>query len=361
MSAGRGRFYEDFVPGQRLRHAAPRTLTVGDAALYTALSGDRRPLHASRPFAQALGRPRESLHDLLVFHAVFGKSVADISLNAVANLGYADGRFLRPVYEGETLSAESEVLGTREVASGRAGIVWVRTRGLDDEGRTVLSYCRWVMVEKREPERPCGGMGAPILRTRVPVGELVVPEPLTLARLEEVAWALGERVRFADDLAPGERIDHPGATTIEDAEHQLATRLYQNDARVHFDAVRMAATRFGRRLVFGGHVMSVAWALAHDGLEGVLAILAINGGAHLGPTFGGDTLVAGTEVLEVAALPGRDDLAAVRLRLLAAKQAHAPFPWPTQGGAAGDCAAEHDTRLVLDLELWVLMPSRRLP
>src|SRR4051794_15671089 len=96
--ASRGNFFEDFKPGQVMHHPIPRTLTDGDVALYIALTGDRRPIHCAATFARSLGLPRESVHDLLVFHMIFGKSVDDVSINAVANLGYADVRFLRPVF-----------------------------------------------------------------------------------------------------------------------------------------------------------------------------------------------------------------------------------------------------------------------
>ena len=74
----------------------------------------------------------------------------DISHNATANLGYADVRFLRPVYPGDTLVAESEIIGLREVSSGDAGVVYVRTRGTNQKGQEVLSFVRWVMVPKRD-------------------------------------------------------------------------------------------------------------------------------------------------------------------------------------------------------------------
>ncbi|NIV37446.1 MAG: hypothetical protein GWN58_50920, partial [Anaerolineae bacterium] len=83
-------------------HAIPRTLTAGDVALYTALTGSRFTLHCASPFAHRLGFPDTPVDDLLAFHVVFGKTVPDISLNAVANLGYADVRFVQPVYVGDT-------------------------------------------------------------------------------------------------------------------------------------------------------------------------------------------------------------------------------------------------------------------
>src|SRR5687768_15739267 len=130
-----GRWFEDFAPGMRLRHATPRTIHGGDLSTYIALTGDRRPLHSSTEFAQSLGYAREVVHELLAFHIVFGKTVPDVSLNAIANLGYADVRFLRPVYPGDTLRAETEVIGVRETSDRKSGVVTVTTRGLNQKER----------------------------------------------------------------------------------------------------------------------------------------------------------------------------------------------------------------------------------
>src|SRR5829696_6272807 len=116
-----GNFFEDFRLGQTIRHATPRTVTAGDVALYTALFGSRFAPQSSHPFATAIGYPASPLDDLLVFHIVFGKTVPDLSLNAVANLGYADCRFLRAVYPGDTLTAASEVIGLKENSSRKTG------------------------------------------------------------------------------------------------------------------------------------------------------------------------------------------------------------------------------------------------
>ena len=106
-----GNFFEDFRIGQVIRHATPRTVTVGDVALYTGLFGARFAVQSSDAFATAIGYPRAPIDDLLVFHIVFGKTVPDVSLNAVANLGYAGCYFRTPVYPGDTLTALSEVIG----------------------------------------------------------------------------------------------------------------------------------------------------------------------------------------------------------------------------------------------------------
>jgi 2-methylfumaryl-CoA hydratase len=145
-----GNFFEDFHLGQVIEHIGGRTLTEGDNALYVALTGDRYPLYSDAEFARSLGYRRELINDLLVFHIVFGKTVPDISRNAVANLGYADVRWLAPVYAGDTLRVRSTVIGLKENSNGKSGNVYVRTEGVNQEGSPVLHYCRWVMVHKRD-------------------------------------------------------------------------------------------------------------------------------------------------------------------------------------------------------------------
>src|SRR3954466_3899379 len=138
-----GNFFEDFRLGQIIRHATPRTVTHGDVALYNAIFGARFPLQSSDVFAYAIGYPQSPLDDLLVFHMVFGKTVPDISLNAVANLGYAAGRYLAPVYPGDTLHAVSEVIGLKENSNRKTGLVFVRSTGRKQDGSIVLEYVRW--------------------------------------------------------------------------------------------------------------------------------------------------------------------------------------------------------------------------
>ncbi|MBI4507994.1 MAG: MaoC family dehydratase [Deltaproteobacteria bacterium] len=356
--ASRGFFFEDFHKGQLLRHPIPRTVTEGDLALYIALTGDRRPLHCSATFAQALGFARETLHDWLAFHFVFGKTVGQVSLNAVANLGYADGRFLCPVHVGDTLHSESEVLGTRELSSGKAGIVWVRTRGMNQHGQEVIRYCRWVMVEKRDPSKPTGARDAPELPKCVPAAELRAPSELDMRRFADVGWATGGAAAW-EDYQVGERIDHVDGMTIDESDHTSATRLYQNTARVHFNLHQMAGSRFGRRLIYGGHVISVASSLAFNGLENALHVLALNSGMHANPTFAGDTIYAWTEITEKAEITGRDDVGAIRTLLCAVKNVDPtaePVPRRVKNEKGEDVP---DPRLVLELDLWLLMPRKK--
>lgn len=357
--AGRagGHFFEDFRVGMVLRHPTPRTVHGGDLSLYIGLYGDRRPLHSSTEFALSLGFGREVVHDLLVFHLVFGKSVGDVSQNAVANLGYADVRFVRAVYPGDTLRAQSEVIGLREASSGKAGVVWVTTRGFNQKDQEVLRFTRWVLVEKRDAKARPPEPVVPVLPTQVAAAELPIPPELNLERFDDLEWATGGGARV-EDYQVGQRIVHAGGMTIEEADHGLATRMYQNTARVHFDGHAMASSRFGRRLVYGGHVISVAHALAHDGLENAIRIAAWNAGAHANPTFAGDTIYAWSEVLERAdeVAPG---LGALRLRLVAVKNVDpARESVPLEVAGEGGKKTYHPN-VVLDLDHWSLIPRRR--
>jgi 2-methylfumaryl-CoA hydratase len=359
MKATTGNYFEDFRVGMRLQHPVPRTIHGGDLSTYIALTGDRRPTASSTEFARSLGLAREAAHDLLAFHVVFGKTVGDVSQNAVANLGYAKVLFRRPVYPGDTLMAESEVVGLRQLSSGKAGIVYVHSRGFNQKGQEVLSFYRWVMVDKRDPAAAAPETHVPELPDHVPAAELPVPGSLNLQRFPDLAWATGGR-HLWDDYQVGERIHHLAGMTLDEADHTQATRLYQNTAKVHFDLHKMKESRFGRRLVYGGHVMSVCYALAYNGLENLLTMAAWNGGTHANPTFAGDTLYAWTDVLDRAELPGRTDLGALRLRLVGVKNAD-PSREEVGFEIAGDDPKKvvYDPRVVLVLDYWGLIPRAR--
>jgi 2-methylfumaryl-CoA hydratase len=343
----RGNFFEDFQLGQTIRHATPRTITLGDVALYNGLFGPRFAVQSSDDFAQKIGYPRSPLDDLLVFHVVFGKTVADISLNAVANLGYADCRYLKSIFPGATLTAVSEVIGLRENSNKKTGIVYVRSRGLDETGDAVLDFARWVMVRKRDETAAAPAEKVPDLP------ESVEPEQLGGAcpKINTAAYdtiLAGSAHRFAD-YKVGDKIDHIDGITVEEAEHQIATRLYQNTARIHFNQFAESKGRFGRRLIYGGHAISLARALSFNGLANAFHVAAINAGRHVAPLFAGDTVFAWSEVLATADIPNRKDVGALRLRTIATTDRPCP-DFPLKGDDA------YDPAVILDLDYWVMMP-----
>ncbi len=345
-----GNFFEDFYLGQQLVHATPRTVTDGDVSMYTALFGSRFAATSSAPFAASVGLDRMPIDSLLAFHVVFGKTVPDVSLNAIANLGYANGRFGAPVFAGDTLSTTSTVIGLRQNKDGRTGVVYVRSVGTNQRDEVVVDYVRWVMVRKRDRDAPAPDAHVPELPDAVAAGELICP--YTIAPGAYDTPRAGSTFLW-DDYAVGERIDHVDAMTIEEAEHMMAARLYQNTAKVHFNLHTEREGRFGKRIVYGGHVISLARALSFNGLGNALSIAAINGGRHTNPSFAGDTIYAWSEVLGRDELPGRTDVGTLRVRTVATKdRACHDFPYKDDSGT-------YDPTVVLDFDYTVFMPRRQ--
>lgn len=336
-----GRFFEDYAVGQMIHHAVPRTVKMGERALYHMLYPARHALYSSDQFAQGCGLPFSPLDDMIAFHIVFGKTVPDVSLNAVANLGYAQGRWITPVWPGDTLRSVSEVIGVKQNSNGKTGVVWVRTTGLNQHDETVLDYVRWVMVRKRDPEAPAPETVVPDLPAAVAPEDLVVPKGLDFSTYDFTL--AGEPHRWGD-YAIGEQIDHVDGVTIEEAEHMMATRLWQNTAKVHFD---ISARPDGSRLIYGGHVISTARALSFNGLANAQMVVGLNAGAHANPCLAGDTVRAWSEVLDKAetSAPG---VGALRLRLVATKGG-APFELKGDDG-------KYLPHVLLDLDYWALMP-----
>ncbi len=344
-----GNYFEDFSLGQIIRHATPRTVTSGDVSLYSALYGMRFALQSSDVFAEKSGLKRSPVDDLLVFHIVFGKTVPDISINAVANLGYADCRFLAPVFTGDTLSATSRVIGLKENSNGRTGNVYVRTCGVNQHGEDVLEYVRWVMINKRDAASPPVDTVIPDLPEFVAAESLTVPRGLKYQDYDTISSGSDF---FWQDYEVGEKISHVDGMTVEAADHMLATRLYQNTAKVHFNLHAMKDGRLGERIVYGGHVISLARALSFNGLGNAQNILAINAGRHVNPCIAGDTIYAWSEILDKAEIPGRNDVAALRCRFVACKdKTPETFPHKTEDG-------KYHPAVLLDLDLWLLVPGR---
>jgi 2-methylfumaryl-CoA hydratase len=344
-----GRFFEDFRLGEMIDHATPRTVTAADAVLYLALTGSRFAPQSAATVAAANGLDASPIDELLAFHIVFGKTVPDISLNAVANLGYAEGRFHRLVMPGDTLLARSEVIGLKETSSGKTGIAYVRTTGIDQLDRLVVDYCRWVMVNKRDPASPPPEPVVPDLNPVVPAADLAVPRGLGALTLDPVVS--GSPFTF-EDYAIGERIDHVDGMGIMESEHRLATRLYQNTARVHFNDHAERSGRLGAVIVYGGVVISLARALSFNGLGNLWHLLAINAGTHANPAKAGDTVFAWSEVLDKVRLADRDDCAALRLRLVATRNRPChDFPLKGEDG-------RYVPDVLLDLDYWGLIPTR---
>lgn len=335
-----GRFFEDYTVGETIDHAVPRTISGGERALYHALYPMRHALYSSDEFARNCGLAAAPIDDLAAFHIVFGKTVPDVSLNAVANLGYAEGRWLKPVWPGDTIRSQSEVIGLKQNSNGRTGVVYVRSRGLNQNDDVVMEYARWVMLRKRDLAAAAPDPVIPDLKKTLSPEDLVIPDGLDFSNYDFTL--AGEKHRLSD-YEIGETIDHVDGVTIEEAEHMMATRLWQNTSKVHFDVT----ARPDQRLIYGGHVISMARALSFNGLANAQIIVGLNGGAHANPCLAGNTVKAWSEVLDKAATsaPG---VGAIRLRLVATKGG-APFELKGPDG-------KYLPDVLLDLDYWALIP-----
>ena len=350
LTCPQGNFFEDFVIDQEFIHGIPKTITQADASLYHALTADRNPLHCAETVAQVCGFKTMPIDNLLVFHIAFGKTVNDISLNAIANLGYAELKFHKACFAGDTLSVTSKVIGLKQNSNGKSGIVYVHSKATNQFDELVVSWKRWVMVNKKSQLSQAQTSHKPVLETQLSAEQLSLPQDFSMAQWQD---NFSENQRRFDDWQIGDRLFHGAGITINDSDHSMATRLYQNNAKVHFDQHLMQQTPAAKRLVYGGHIISLCRSLSFNGLGNALWLAAINGGTHANPSFAGDTLYSHSEILDLQPVADRSDLGAVRIRLTGYKN-DAPKN-------IDDLISETDGRrkfhknLVLELDYWSFM------
>ncbi|WP_419771136.1 MAG: MaoC family dehydratase [Candidatus Marinarcus sp.] len=308
-----GNYFEDFSLNQKIVHPLPRTISEGDVSLYIALTGSRFALHSSDELAKDFGYEKRPLDDLLMFHLTFGKSVQDISLNAIANLGYAEVSFPNPVFIGDTVRLETTVIGLKENSNGKSGNVYVHSIGYNQKGQEILNLKRWVMVHKKNPQTVLGLNSVPSFEKTTPL-----PKELNIPTVKSVDKQLTGGEFVWGDYEVGERLNHIEGITVDDSDHTLATKLYQNNAKVHFNDHMMKQTPMNERLMYGGHVISMVRTISFNGLQNAQWIVAINSGAHANPTFAGDTIYAYSEIVEKIDTP-RDDIGLLRIRTVGLK------------------------------------------
>jgi 2-methylfumaryl-CoA hydratase len=342
-----GNFFEDFSIGQKIIHPLPRTISDGDVSLYIAFTGSRFALHSSDIVAREMGYARKPVDDILVFHLTFGKSVQDVSLNAIANLGYAEMSFPNPVFVGDTVRMESTVIGLKENSNGKSGVVYVHSIGYNQNNEEILNFKRWVMVHKKDKGSLSAVNDVPEFAESTPIGE-----EINIPLIKTVDTNATGGKFFFEDYQKGERLNHPEGITIDSSDHTLATKLYQNNAKVHFNDHMMKSSPMGQRLMYGGVIISMARAASYNGLQNAQWVYAINSGAHANPTYAGDTIYAYTEVLETIDHE-REDIGLLRLRTVAVKNQKSGEIDKPKGGDG-----KYLKNVVLDLDYTVVIPKR---
>jgi acyl dehydratase len=159
----RGRFFEDFELGDVYQHPLGRTVTTTDNIWFTLLTQNTAPIHFDHHYAAQTEFGKPLVDSTFTLALVTGQSVTDISQNVMANLGWDNVTLPRPVFEGDTIYSQSEVLEKRESKSRpNVGIVRVKTLGYNQGGKVVIEFTRTVMVYKRGH--------APEIRRLIPEG-----------------------------------------------------------------------------------------------------------------------------------------------------------------------------------------------
>ena len=341
----KSRYFEDYSLNEEIKHSVPRTITEGDISIYLSTTGSRFPLNYSAKFSRDVGFNKTPVDDILLFHLVFGRTVPDLSLNAIANLGYAGVIFNKSAYVGDTLTASSKVIGLKENSNGKTGTVYVKSIGKNQNGESVLTYFRWLMMrKKKEGMIKSFKSFIPDLPTKVETSDFMIPKNL---KLENWSSEVSGSPFFLDDYKEGEEIHHLDGQTIEEAEHQLATRLYQNNARVHFNNHIEKDGRFGKRIIYGGYIISLARAISCNGLANTFKIAAIHSGKHSSPTFSGDTIYVWSKIIKKEKLT--NNLGTMMIRTLASKN-NSEMTFPDKKNLTEN--------IVLDLEYSVLIPVK---
>ena len=345
-----GHFFEDLSIGQELVHGVPRTITESDATLYLALTGSRFALHCATTIAQQVGFKSTPLDNLLVFHIAFGKTVNDISLNAVANLGYAEVLFHQPSYAGDTIQVTSKVIGLKENSNKKTGIVYVHSTALNQNKKLVVEWKRWVMLKKYDSQNSADASFIPSLNPDADKDTQTLSNDIDFSN-----WKMSDsdnQLLFSQ-INVDDVFNHRDGITINDSDHSLATRLYQNNARVHFDQALMNDAPHGKRLVYGGHIISICRALSYNGLGNSIWLSAINGGSHCNPSFAGDTIYCESRVLEKSDIRRRKDLGLVRIQMIGVKN-QSPEKIETLYRET-DGRRKYHSDVVLDLDYCALM------
>ncbi len=341
----KSRYFEDYKLNEEINHSVPRTITDGDVSIYLSTTGSRFPLNYSVEFSRKLGLKKIPIDDILLFHIVFGRTVPDLSLNAIANLGYAGVTFHKPAFVGDTLNASSKIIGLKENSNGKTGTVYVKSEGKNQNNEIVLTYYRWLMMRKRDE-----GMIKSFQNTIPVLPEKVETKDFNLFEnfnIDNWSSSMSGSNFYYNDYAEEEEIHHLDGQTIEEAEHQMATRLYQNNARVHFNQHIEKSGRFGKRIIYGGYIISLARAISCNGLANTFKLAAIHSGKHSAPTFSGDTIYAWSKILKKEII--HKSVGAMMIRTLASKN-NSKMNFPDKKNLPDN--------IVLDLEYSVLIPIK---
>ncbi len=325
-----GRYLDEFVPGQVFVH--PRGFTFDRAAMldFARVFMQCNPLYLNLEYAKAHGFPDLPASPQMVFNVVLSLGVHNDSEKAIANLGYYNVQFLRPVYSGDTLRGYTQVVDRKARGQDKPGIVLIRTLGVNQHNQVVLQYERKIMVDWRGDRLPT--TPAPTIPVEFPwVEHPVVDLPINSGSYP--SQLTGPNTYF-EDFALGDLIVHANGRTITD-EHMALTYLVGNTHPLHFDRVYstgLSGKMSGEPIVYGGLVFAWLEGLAsRDVSENALWELGFTEGYHTQPAVSGDTVAAMSRVVATETLPNTDSAGVVTFQFIGVKNISAAAALETYG------------------------------
>ncbi len=325
-----GRYLDEFVPGQVFVH--PRGFTFERAAMldFARVFMQCNPLYLNLEYAKAHGFPDLPASPQMVFNVVLSLGVHNDSEKAIANLGYYNVQFLRPVYSGDTLRGYTQVVDRKARGQDKPGIVLIRTLGVNQHNQVVLQYERKIMVDWRGDRLPT--TPAPNTPVEFPWVEHPVVD-LPISGGSYPSQLTGPNTYF-EDFALGDLIVHTNGRTITD-EHMALTYLVGNTHPLHFDRVYstgLSGKMSGEPIVYGGLVFAWLEGLAsRDVSENALWELGFTEGYHTQPAVSGDTVAAMSRVIATEILPNNDSAGIVTFQFIGVKNISAAAALETYG------------------------------
>jgi len=325
-----GRYLDEFVPGQVFVHPRGYTFDRGPMLDFARVFMQCNPLYLNLEYAKAHGFPDLPASPQMVFNVVLSLGVHNDSEKAIANLGYYNVQFLRPVYPGDTLRGYTKVIDRKARGEDKPGIVLIRTLGLNQHHQLVLQYERKIMVGYRGDRLPT--TPAPTTPVEFPwVEHPVVELPINGGGYR--SQLTGPNTYF-EDFSLGDLIVHANGRTITD-EHMAWTYLVGNTHPLHFDRVYstgLSGKMSGEPIVYGGLVFAWLEGLAsRDVSENALWELGFTEGYHTQPAVSGDTVAALSRVVATEVLPNNDATGIVTFQFIGVKNISAAAALETYG------------------------------
>ncbi len=325
-----GRYLDEFVPGQVFVHPRGYTFERGPMLDFARVFMQCNPLYLNLEYAKAHGFPDLPASPQMVFNVVLSLGVHNDSEKAIANLGYYNVQFLRPVYPGDTLRGYTQVVDRKARGEDKPGIVLIRTLGVNQHNQVVLQYERKIMVGYRGDRLPT--TPAPTTPVEFPwVEHPVVDLPLNNGGYP--SQLTGPNTYF-EDFSLGDLIVHANGRTITD-EHMAWTYLVGNTHPLHFDRVYstgLSGKMSGEPIVYGGLVFAWLEGLAsRDVSENALWELGFTEGYHTQPAVSGDTVAALSRVVATETLPNTDSAGIVTFQFIGVKNISAADALQTHG------------------------------